>query len=362
MITSDMVSEKLQLLSDAKSNLILKSQLHDPSNQMMFKTNKSFAGSSGNVGINAKAVGVAIQTITSTIVEYVEEMKTLPYITNSSVLNDRETPKVIVETGIHPEAGMGELLGENLLFPDILQDIPGAKILSNIDKYVFKSSSKILDENLRNVDIEIILTVVNPRLNKINTYRSGTGDLLVEISGTSINIDDIFIMRAVIKVPLNPNSVYDVDLSYSFEKHSFSGVSVLLTNKTIGDTSIGLQNLDIDFLNVNGASFFSMLTASGYPITIKSSSGIETSTVTGEDSFVPRGRYSGVIISTLKVNEREISVANLKISLWEQTGSIVVIHKATYNIYQVKNKSTESVFFPNLRPLRYSITEALNGL
>ena len=360
-MTQEQVSEKIDRLTQAKSGVIRKSSLTNENNNALFYSQKSVRETSQTEGVTPMAIAGAMGKIEDVILEYVDEMKGMPYIKTSPIQSHKVKTKTLVEKGVPYQTALLRQIGADLHLQDALPFMAESKVVSAIDKIIFSTGITIKSEDGADINYEAVLYKINSFSNDITTYRAGVGNIYIEIPKNEIKQDDIYIMGIVFKEAINPNVPYYVDLSFLVEKKLFSAEKIEIRG-TLGGKKIGLQNLDIDTSFAEGmllSSLFGMK-----EIVVKLYSEINTSTLftIGETPFSPAGKYENNRVSQIGTRGKVIQISDKNISLWGECMNTYILHVGTYDLFESEEESKEKVIFNNMRPIDFSVQEAIDDL
>jgi hypothetical protein len=362
MITEAEVEAKIAELSETKASLIRKASLIDPNNTSLFYSTKKMEVLSGTEGVTPVAIGTLMSKVGDVILDYVDEMKGMPFIRSSPIFTQKKKTIIAVEDGVNYGTALLQQKGENLHIQDILPILDEVQLISSVEELAFSTSTVIESEDRSTrIDYEVILYKINPSNNEITTFRSGMGDLNVTIGKSDINIDDIYILGVVFNETIDPNIPYYADLSFLVSKTtSIAGSNDI--RGTISGLGIGLQNLDVDVSLNNGMLYSSFFGFNDIIVLVESSIGTSINFTIGGVPYSPMGKYDGNCISQIGTRGKLISISDKSISVWQNTSTSTALHTGVYDIFESEEKQQDRVIFNNLRPIDVSIEEAIDAL
>jgi len=361
-MTEEKVELKISELEEVKKSLIRKSKLMDPSNQSIFYSTKPISETRGTEGVTPMAITAAMGKVGDTILDYIDEMRGMPFIKTSPIQSNKVKTKVAIDTSIDYATALLKKIGDGLHLRDIIPFMSEARVVSSVNKIVFTTGTRVESEDRKtSIPYEIVLYRINSFSNDITTFRSGTGDLHVEITADYINQDDIYVLGVVFKEHINPNIPYYADLSFLIEKTMVSSEKIEKRG-TIGGLGIGVQNLDVDSSLDNGMLLFSIFGSTDIIVSIDSEVETSVAFAIGDIPFSPTGKYDGNTMSAIGTRGKMIQIKDKKISLWEGCGISDSMHDGLYDLYESGEEAKEKIIFNNLRPIDFSIQEAIDDL
>ena len=359
-MSSERINSKLEELRLLKESLIPLSEFKKEDNQRVFYSKEALSDKDMYHGVTALDLGMCLQTISDSILEYVEALKTLDYKKVSPIQNNRKSVEFASSTRYGKEYPNLSKNGSNLLMGDLIAS--GIKrVNSGIESMTVSSSSRIFSPEGENVSLNTVLLKINAISSTVDRFFSSTGDIEVSFAGKDVSVFDVFVIGIEIKDNINPNIGYNMDTSFKISKKMKDGLTKV-ENGTIGDKKIGIQNIILDENNPYGVSIFSILGHRGMQIGITDSISNKYSIDIGNSPYTTNTSSNGNILSEISVLGKAINLSQNNISMWANNSTVKDYIEDTYDTYIDDSATQDSVIFKNVAPISETIKRALNEL
>ena len=363
MTIKETLSEKIEELNIVKEKLVDASIFLDPNNDFFIYHSFALDRISGSTGSTPNNLSEILDTISSEILKYSDYIKKIPNVSSSIIKRDRGVYSYAILSnngGISSQIQWDEVY-ENASFMSLQQFLPVSTYKGGIEYIRVDSSPSFRKGGEGNEDIQfdIVVIRINPRLNIIEEYKAGNGILSVTLDNDHLYGDDVFIVGFRPKQKIIKTSVYYSKLVYTVKIKTLNG-NITENTYSVGGTKVGNIVPNVDDTLVDGLVYWSMFTLNDFTV---SGVDIQNHDMTMIPVISDIGTsYDGNILKEISVDGISIDVSQFKISFRSSVSERSILYNDTYRLYNKKETGISKIIFKNLRPIDIVLEEAINEL